>query len=778
MYHQRRPFRGETVIPMSQPQGVFPMRLTARAALCAPVLAILLLLSTTIARPSETEEATPGDGPVSGERSALSDSLDHSTALMQRGAFAEAEALLRRLLEQYEAESGRSSSEVGRILDRLVVCLWQSGRSQEEETVQLASRAVEIKEMQYGSDHLEVATSLFNIGVIRAMGGDYAGAEPIFERILRIREASLPPGHHEIASSINALANIRFSRSDFAGSLPLYARALELVENSGGRLHPVAVSIRGNLANNYIQLGDYTEAQAILEDQIALLEAEGMETEDLAFAYSLLANIYTSLADHAEALSLRERCLEIRRTFNGEEHPRFAEALLNLGNELWHLGRYAEARERIERGRSIWEAIYGPAHTHISAFHEGLGRLAFQEGNLDESKRQHEIVLEIREETMGEDHPKVAEALRSLGRIAMREGRLADACTRLERALRIVSEKIGTDHTLAAEYGLNLAYAEHLRGDLEAAARRALEVEQISREHLRLTSRALPERQALRYAGSRSTGLDLLATILEKEADVIPTAQVWDALIRSRALVLDVMAERAQDRARHRDPDVRERLDAYRDASTRLANLHVRGPQDDDPGTYLATLESVRQEMEAAERELAAATGSGARETTRDRVGYEDVRRALPGGGALVAYLLHLRHTSGLPDDPNASLCYAAFILAPDAEGPIHVPLGPASGIDARISAWKREVSAGVLRTDREPSEALAAYRKEAIALREAIWDPVQPYLEGARRVFVVPDGQIHLINLATLPDEEGRYLIESAPAFHHLSAERELART
>jgi CHAT domain-containing protein len=43
--------------------------------------------------------------------------------------------------------------------------------------------------------------------------------------------------------------------------------------------------------------------------------------------------------------------------------------------------------------------------------------------------------------------------------------------------------------------------------------------------------------------------------------------------------------------------------------------------------------------------------------------------------------------------------------------------------------------------------------------------------------VFVVPDGNIHLVNLAALPDGKGARLVDSGPLLHYLSAERDLAK-
>jgi CHAT domain-containing protein len=67
-------------------------------------------------------------------------------------------------------------------------------------------------------------------------------------------------------------------------------------------------------------------------------------------------------------------------------------------------------------------------------------------------------------------------------------------------------------------------------------------------------------------------------------------------------------------------------------------------------------------------------------------------------------------------------------------------------------------------------------YRQAAGRLRRAIWDPLLPELQSRHTVFVVPDGALNLVSIATLPGVDGRYLIESEPSIHYLSAERDIA--
>jgi CHAT domain-containing protein len=57
-------------------------------------------------------------------------------------------------------------------------------------------------------------------------------------------------------------------------------------------------------------------------------------------------------------------------------------------------------------------------------------------------------------------------------------------------------------------------------------------------------------------------------------------------------------------------------------------------------------------------------------------------------------------------------------------------------------------------------------------------WDPITPLLEKSDTVFVVPDGLLHVVNLAALPRDDGGFLIETDQVLHVLSAERDLVAT
>lgn len=101
--------------------------------------------------------------------------------------------------------------------------------------------------------------------------------------------------------------------------------------------------------------------------------------------------------------------------------------------------------------------------------------------------------------------------------------------------------------------------------------------------------------------------------------------------------------------------------------------------------------------------------------------------------------------------------------------------LGSASEIETLVRRWREAVLFEAQAPGVSPRRSLARYRAAGAALRRRVWDPIQPALEGAKRVYLVPDGILHLVSFAGLPEDRGGYVVETGPVLQVLSAERDL---
>jgi CHAT domain-containing protein len=203
---------------------------------------------------------------------------------------------------------------------------------------------------------------------------------------------------------------------------------------------------------------------------------------------------------------------------------------------------------------------------------------------------------------------------------------------------------------------------------------------------------------------------------------------------------------------------------------------------DPADGAGIEALAAARSRKERAEQELARHSAEQRRRVASREVGLASVRAALPPGSALVSFVEFERVAGASGDVERGSAAdtpgrhCAAFVLK-NAEGSASfISLGPADDIDTLVARWQESAGENP-QLDREGRDAAETrYRRAGTELRKKIWDPLTRALAGSRFVFVVPDGALHLVNLATLPVSDERYLIETGPLVHYLSAERDLA--
>ncbi len=96
-------------------------------------------------------------------------------------------------------------------------------------------------------EHPDVATSLNNLAELYRAQGQYANAQPLYQRALAIREKALGPEHPDVAQSLNNLALLYYAQGQYANAEPLFNRALAIWEKALGPEHLQRGAIHGKL---------------------------------------------------------------------------------------------------------------------------------------------------------------------------------------------------------------------------------------------------------------------------------------------------------------------------------------------------------------------------------------------------------------------------------------------------------------------------------------------------------------------------------------------------
>eukprot|EP00971_Amphidinium_carterae_P113668 2252235-Amphidinium_carterae.1 len=129
-------------------------------------------------------------------------------------------------------------------------------------------KALRIKEAHYGLEHVEVSSSLHNLGNAHGDLGDHSKMRDFLEKALRITEAHYGPEHVEVAITLNNLGNAHGNLGDHSKERDFLEKALRIFEAHYGPEHVEVAKALNNLAKAH----DLPLARARLTRAVRILE--------------------------------------------------------------------------------------------------------------------------------------------------------------------------------------------------------------------------------------------------------------------------------------------------------------------------------------------------------------------------------------------------------------------------------------------------------------------------------------------------------------------------
>ncbi|KAB2966591.1 MAG: tetratricopeptide repeat protein, partial [Thermoanaerobaculia bacterium] len=638
-------------------------------------------------------------------------------------------------------------------------------------TIDIAA-ALARAEREYGPHSPGLADARFYAFLSRAQqGNDRKALAEALEIATRAREdfaRLLGPEHPRFADALSYSAQVLWFGGRFEEGLAFEEQAAAIWHSTMGEEHVFSAIELANLGIYRSSVGDDIGAREIYPLALERLERQlGSEHAWVSLCKMYLGKLLAREGDVVEAERWLRRAVIGYRSSPHPHRGNTAIAETELAGLLVEKGALEEAALLLSRAEALiraWDEI----HT-VGLLEVTLARLHLAQGDEGAARGDLLRLLDFLERKEMLDHPSAAEALALLARLDQISGRPADAVPRSRRALDLRERVLGPNHPLVAESLVQLAELKLAAGDPAAALADAVRGEEVSRRHLELWSRALGDSEVMLYVARRVSGVDL-ALSAARRGDPRQIAAAWDALVRSRALVLDQLARRQAIVHGAEDPAVARGVAAVERARAQLARLLVRGPEGEEPARYEDRLDYVRRQRESAEAALARVSEEALRDLDFPTAGFEEVRAALPADAGLVAFHRQAASTAG-----GSPARYFAFVLAGPASAPELVELPPAAEIEARVAALHAEIA----RAARDPRRAAAlepSFRAAAAELRRQVWDPLASRFAHVRRVFVVPAGSLVSVPFAALPDDGTGYLLEVGPEIHFLSAERDLA--
>jgi len=215
-------------------------------------------------------------------------------------------------------------------------------------------------------------------------------------------------------------------------------------------------------------------------------------------------------------------------------------------------------------------------------------------------------------------------------------------------------------------------------------------------------------------------------------------------------------------------PQDREAFERLRGLRSQFAKLSLDGPGQLGSVEYQQRLKRLEDEGDAIEADLAkrsaplrSLTGLPSAADVLERVAV-----ALPRDSVLVEFVAYEDvPLAPMPGTPESKLPkqarFLAFVLSPDGHTAV-VDLGPSDAVDK-----------ATLRVRDALATRDSAFQAAAQELYQLAFSPLLPTIGNARKIFLVPDGQLSLVPFAAL--HSGRDFLVDTYDFTYLTSGRDL---
>ena len=627
----------------------------------------------------------------------------------------------------------------------------------------------------------ELQTARGNLAAILVDLDDLVGAKALQQQVLEVSLRILPNDHPSLQMARGNLALTLKRLGDLAGARTLQQEVLEVLSRTLPDDHPDLQEARENIANTLSALGDLDGARALYEKVIEI-HSERLPDDHirLQVVRGNLAATLSTQGDLAGARVLFETVLEVLSQSLPNDHPYLQAARGNLAGTLFRMGDFDGARVLLEKLLEILARTVPDDDLQLQWARLNLAAAVFALGDLVGARDLLEKVVDVRSRTLPGDHPAVLAAQGNLAVALKSLGDLAGA--------RAVEKKVldGRSRTLPddlpdlqeARKNLTLTIARQFaRGgssegsEVETEAReRCVElIGAMCRSQVRAARAAIlasPAREAEERCSRLAQELDVALSLAQGHGVFEPLQDLdHPVFVLSETTRGAALASTALSRAVAPSPKYAELRDALRAASAELVGLAQKGSTGGEFDRACMKRDAVERELGTLARELAGGGGGCVEFDVASLSADLAEREAAVGFRRFTKYQYAISDeldSTGQPavrEVATESLC--AFVLRRvESPGTLKViELGPIVPIEDAVTDWLDrvlgETGRGLTRLAPHMPEKTVdegGARAAAISLRELVFDPLMPALDGVERLIVVMDDVLHAVPIDALP--------------------------
>lgn len=314
------------------------------------------------------------------------------------------------------------------------------------------------------------------IGLLYSKKGEYQKANKILSTILKSKVESVGETHKSICTTLNYLGEQNLIVGNYAEADAYFNRSLQITRNIyGEKSIPYATSLL-YYKQLYTAIGDYEKAESSIKEVLQIYTKTygekniktGVLMHEAALA-TFQADIYTSRKNKTKQADLEKqflKSLEILKSTEGDNSILYAEGLENYAIFLALTNQYAAALLNIDIAKKIWESKAGKNNIHSAQLTNLSGKIFYRSGKYTDALRAFEKTRDEYKEIFDDNHPGYVFALGSCAQMYYILGNTSKAIESIEECTNKSLLYIDKVFPFLSERG-KMAYWDKVKEDFE-----------------------------------------------------------------------------------------------------------------------------------------------------------------------------------------------------------------------------------------------------------------------------------------------------------------------
>jgi tetratricopeptide (TPR) repeat protein len=211
--------------------------------------------------------------------------------------------------------------------------------------------ALAISEKNLGTESYGLTGILDRLGRLFSSQKRYPEAEVSFQRSLAIREKILGARHSDVAPSLDNLGMVYFFDSKYVEAEPLFQRALAIWMSTQGPMHPLVAQELDNLGSLYSAQKRYDVAEPFFKKALAIRETHDIES------LTNLGLLYEAEKDWKRSDDYFQRAILVGEKGLGGDHPEITDTLDEYAVMLHAAGRLADAKKMEAHAKEVKDKL-------------------------------------------------------------------------------------------------------------------------------------------------------------------------------------------------------------------------------------------------------------------------------------------------------------------------------------------------------------------------------------------------------------------------------------